>query len=143
MPPPWPGWRRMSSSPWGARTPPKPVGVEDWDPPTPPPHAVSGGMVGAGLGQAPWIGGQHRTPPGTEGMGRWQGRLPILAPVPPSVCGQGGGCPGAVCPPCATPCPWDPRFYTVVCRIKVMLEGLVVRVLQGGCGHNAMAAGTA
>lgn len=45
--------------------------------------------------------------------------------------------------PMSTPCLWDPRFYIVVCRIKVMLEGLVVRVLWGGCGHNALAAGTA
>lgn len=138
-PPPWPGWRRTSSSPWGARTPPKPAGVEGWDPPTPPPQAVSGGMVGAGLGQLPWSGGLHGTPPGQK-----DGKVARGAPYPgtcaPLSLRVGWGL-SRCCVP--TPCPWDLRFYTVVCRIKVMLEGLVVCVLRGGCGHDAMVAGTA
>lgn len=76
-------------------------------------------------------------------MGRWRGGPPSWHLCSPQFAGGVGAVQALCACPMPTPCPWDPWFYTVVCRINVMLEGLVVRVLRGGCGHDAMVAGTA
>ncbi|KAM6067953.1 ras-related protein Rab-15 isoform 3-T3 [Theristicus caerulescens] len=54
-PPPWPAWRRRSSSPPGARTAPKPAGVEAWAPPDPPHPGLCLGGHGGPSSRSPVI----------------------------------------------------------------------------------------
>ncbi|KAM6067952.1 ras-related protein Rab-15 isoform 2-T2 [Theristicus caerulescens] len=135
-PPPWPAWRRRSSSPPGARTAPKPAGVEAWAPPDPPhPGLCLGGHGGCGTGAAPmeggrWVpggGGQPGTPLGWRGPGRHRGGAPHHGThAPPLVCRVGRGVSWVLC---AHPVSVGPPGFThthththTVCRIKVMLE---------------------
>ncbi|XP_064922517.1 ras-related protein Rab-15 isoform X1 [Columba livia] len=129
-PPPWPAWRRMSSSPWEARTPPKPAGVEAWDPLTSPlPELCFGG-------RARWVWdwvvpmwGERRVPGGGGDPGPHLGVAgagQVLRGCPPSQ--HPGGVGRVSWRLRAHPVPMGPpRFYTHthshrVCKIKVMLE---------------------